>query len=87
MSRYDKAPGKESAIAKTRHARQEAMHNEANAFVKRHQEEVKPMAAKAPRLEGKYMEFNAEMVSNGKHAQEFASKLTTGLDKKAFPVK
>lgn len=45
------------------------------------------MAGKAPNLEGKYMNFNAEMMNTGMHAQEFGRELTAGLDKKAFPVK
>lgn len=63
------------------------MHNQNDAFVKRQGEELKKMAGKAPELDGKYMIFNAEMVNNGKHAQELGRKLTKGLDKKAFPVK
>ncbi len=85
--RYDRAPGKESSIAKTRHARHESVHNANNAFVKRTQAAIAPMGGKAPRLEGKYMEFNANMVNNGGHAQDLASKLTSDIDHKAFPVK
>jgi hypothetical protein len=33
------------------------------------------------------MKFDACMVSNGAHAQEFAKELTRGIDHEAFPVR
>ena len=45
------------------------------------------MGGKAPNLEGRLMNFNAEMMNTGEHAQSFGRELTAGLDKKAYPVK
>lgn len=84
--RYDGNPGKEAAIARTRHQRLEAEHNAKNAFVKKVQAQQGKYAGKAPKLEEKAMHFNAYMCNNGAHAQEFGKALTKGLDKVAFPV-
>jgi len=84
---YTMRPGKEAKIKGVRDAMGEAQHSAANQFVKREQEELKPMGAKEARMEARYMEFDACMVSDGEHAQDFARSLTAGLDKKAFPVR
>lgn len=86
-NRYDFNPGKEAAIANTRQKRLEAEHSMNDAFVKKQQAMLSKHAGKAPKLEGKAMEFDAYMCNNGMHAQEMAVKLTAGLDKVAFPVK
>lgn len=87
LNDYTMRPGKEARIKMNRDKMGEAQHSAADAFVKREQAAVKPMAGKDPKLQAKFMEFNAEMVSDGKHAQSFARSLTSGLDKKAFPVR
>ena len=86
-NRYDGAPGKDSALANKRQARFEAEHSAKDQFVKKVQAEQAKHMGKAPKLEGKSLEFNAYMCNNGEHAQEFARSLTAGLDKTAFPVK
>lgn len=86
-SRYDNAPGKDAAMQNTRQRRFEAEHSAKDAFVKKHQAELKPLAGRPPKLEGKALEFNAYMCNNGEHAQKLATKITEGLDKRAFPVK
>lgn len=73
-------------MAKTRHSRLEAEHSAKNNFVKSQQAKTKSMAGKAPNLKAESMEFNAYMCNNGENAQAFAKKLTSGLDKVAFPV-
>lgn len=70
-----------------RNKRLESIHSENDAFVKRQQAQMAKYAGKNPKLEAKDMEFNAEMMNNGMHAQELATKLTNGLDKVAYPVK
>lgn len=85
-SRYDNNPGKDAAIAKTRHSRLEAEHSAKDAFVKKQQAEMSRMGGKPPMLRGESMEFNAYMCNNGEHAQALAKNLTKGLDKVAFPV-
>lgn len=85
-SRYDGAPGKDSALAKSRQNRFEAENAAKNAFVKREQAERSRMGGKVPNLKNEAMEFNAYMCNNGEHAQMFAKDLTKGLDKVAFPV-
>ena len=85
--RYDGNPSKEKAIANTRQKRLQAEHNANNAFVKKQQAQVAGMGGKAPDLKAEAMNFNAYQCNNGEHAQEFGRKLTSGLDKKAFPVK
>jgi hypothetical protein len=87
MDRYDGMKGKENANANSRQRRLEAEHNAKDAFVKKVQGECDKYAGKAPNLEAKFEKFNAAMMNNGPHAQEFARDLTKGLDKVAFPVK
>lgn len=86
-SRYDNAPGKEASIANTRQKRFQAEHSATDAFVKKVQNGQAKYAGKEPKLKGEAMEFNAYMCNNGMHAQDLAVKLTSGLDKTAFPVK
>lgn len=86
-SRYDNNPGKEASIANVRQNRLQSEHSAKNQFVKKIQSEQNMHAGKEPMLKGEAMEFNAYMCNNGMHAQELASKLTSGLDKVAFPVK
>ncbi len=86
-SRYDNNPGKDAAIAKTRHGRLEAEHSGKDAFVKKQQAELSRYAGKAPMLKPEMMDFCANMSNDGMHAQDFAVSLTKGLDKVAFPVK
>ncbi len=84
---YTMRPGKEARIKMNRDKMGHAQHAAADSFVKREQNAVKPFAGKDPKLAPKYENFNAEMVSTGEHAQDFARSLTAGLDKKAFPVR
>jgi hypothetical protein len=84
---YEKVKSRESARANERQNMFESRHESDNAFVRKHQAMSATMGGKEPNLEGKYMNFNAEMMNNGMHAQEFGRELTAGLDKKAFPVK
>lgn len=86
-SRYDRAPGKEAAIANTRQNRMEGEHVATDAFVKKVQEKQAVHGGRPPKLEAASLEFNAYMCNNGRHAQELAQKMTEGLDKTAFPVK
>lgn len=74
-------------MARTRHNRNEAEHNANNVFVKKVQNEQARYAGKSPKLEAESLKFNAYMCNNGERAQDLASKITKGLDKKAFPVK
>lgn len=62
------------------------MANANDAFAKRFNEQQARLGAKPAKLDNKYCYFDAQMMNNGEHAQEFARKLTQGLDKKAFPV-
>lgn len=84
---YDGVPSKESSISKSRAKRLESQHSANNAFVKSQQAQVAGMAGKDANLKADCMKFNAQMMNTGEHAQSFASSLTSGLDKKAFPVK
>jgi len=65
----------------------EAEHSSNNAFVKRQGAILASMGMKDANLQEKYMKFDACMINDGEHAQEFARDLTAGLDKKAYPVK
>lgn len=85
-SRYDNMPGKESAVANSRHKRLEAEHSGKNAFVKKQQAELSRMGGKSPDLKNEAMHFNAYMCNNGEHAQRLAKEITKGLDPVAFPV-
>lgn len=84
---YTLRGGKDAAIANRRQSMGEAQANGKDAFVKAEQAKLKPMGGKAPMMEDRYMKFDACMMNNGAHAQEFAKKLTTDLDKVAFPVR
>jgi len=84
--RYDGNPGKEAAIANTRQRRLESQHMGKDAFVKSQQAKVDKYAGKKPEMKADMFEFNANMQNNGKWAQDFGKKLTSGLDKVAFPV-
>lgn len=84
---YEKVRSRESVRANERQKHFEEHHNHNNAFVREHEAMTATMAAKAPNLEARYMNFDSCMISDGMHAQEFARDLTHGLDKKAFPVK
>lgn len=86
-SRYDKNPGKDAKMANVRGARLESMHSANNSFVKAEQAKIKAKAGKEPMMKAEYSNFDSCMMNNGEHAQEFARKLTAGLDKEAFPVK
>lgn len=68
-------------------SKMEAMHSANNAFVKKAQAQTASLAGHAPSLPKEAMKFNAYMTNDGMHAQELARSLTSGLDKKAFPVK
>ncbi len=57
-----------------------------NAFVKAEQEKMKTMMGDRPQQKAEAYKFNAYMCNDGEGAQEFGRKLTSGLDKKAFPV-
>ncbi len=84
---YTMRNGKEAAIAGNRHRMEEAQHSSSDAFVKSQEAKLSRMAGRAPKLEAKDMEFNAVMMNDGAHAEEFGRMLTKGLDKEAFPVK
>lgn len=58
-----------------------------NAFVKQEQNTMKQMMGDRPGVKPEYNKFNANMVNDGDLAQKIARKVTTGLEKKAFPVK
>lgn len=79
--------GKEARRSNMREKRLDAEHRGNNEFVKRHQEELKGMSGRDPRMDGKMMDFCSYMSNDGEHAQQFGRELTAGLDKKAFPVK
>lgn len=85
--RYEGMKGKENVDAAARQKRLESEHTSNDAFAK----SVNAMQAKhagvAPKMPKGMYEFNATMSNTGEHAQEFARKLTAGLDKTAFPVK
>ncbi len=85
-SRYDGAPGKDAALNNTRMARLERQHSAKDAFVKKEQAATQKYAGKRPVLKPDMFEFNANMQNNGEWAQGFGRKLTSGLDKVAFPV-
>lgn len=84
--RYDGMPGKDAAMRNTRQARFEKEHMGKNEFVKKQQRELDKYAGKRPVMKNDMMEFNANMQNTGSWAQEFGKKLTSGLDKVAFPV-
>ncbi len=57
-----------------------------NAFVKREQDVMKSMMGGKPAVPAEMERFNAYMSNSGEKAESFGSKLTEGLDKKAYPV-
>lgn len=57
-----------------------------NAFVKAEQARMKSMMGDRPVQKAEAYKFNAYMSNDGDHAKEMTHKLTSGLDKKAFPV-
>jgi hypothetical protein len=58
-----------------------------NAFVKAEQGRMKGMMGDRPKQKAESYKTDAYMCNDGDHAQSFASSLTAGMDKKAFPVK
>jgi len=84
--RYDGNPGKEAAIANVRQRRLESQHEGKDNFVKKQQRELDKYAGRKPDMKADMFEFNANMQNNGKWAQEFGKKLTSGIDHVAFPV-
>lgn len=85
-NRYDNMPGKDAKMHNTRQARFESEHTRKDQFVKKQQMETQKYMGKRPMLKNESMEFNAYMCNNGENAQNFAKKVTAGLDKVAFPV-
>lgn len=84
---YSMVKSRESVRANERQKMFEKDHKFNDQFVRQHEAMTASMAGKAPNLESRYMHFDAEMVNDGDHAKEFGRELTSGLDKKAFPVK
>lgn len=84
---YSKMKSRESSRANERQKMMESAHSSNNEFVKKQQAMTASMGGKAPNLDGMYMNFDSCMINNGAHAQDFGRELTSGLDKKAFPVK
>ena len=84
---YTLRGGKEAEIAMNRHRMEQEQYNSKQAFVKKQQAEVKSMQGRPPKLEERDMHFDACMMNEGEHAQEYGRSLTAGLDKKAYPVK
>lgn len=85
-SRYDGAPGKDAALLNKRQSRYEAEHSAKNAFVKREQAALDKYAGRKPNMKNEFMEFNANMMNDGAHAQRLGRQLTAGIDHVAFPV-
>jgi len=77
----------EAGVVNKMRARSEAEHAEANAFVKKHQAEIKAKFGGNPRMPQEAMNTDAYMCNTGKSAGETAMKLAKGLDAKAFPVR
>jgi hypothetical protein len=87
-NRYDGIPGKEADRSRKLNKMYQAEHSSNNEFVKKQQAMTAGMGMKTSvNLAEKYTNIDACMISDGEHAQEFARKLTSGFDKKAFPVK
>ena len=68
-------------------AQSEAEYNAANAFVKSHQAATKSKFGGNPRLPAEAMKTDAYMGNNGENASKIAMKLSSALDKMAFPVR
>jgi hypothetical protein len=58
-----------------------------NSFVKSVQNNMKSMMGDRPGAPEKMKKLDAYMSNDGESAERFSVKLTSGLDKKAFPVK
>lgn len=87
-NRYDGIPGREAAHLSKLSKMNQSEHSANNAFVKKHEAMAATLGMKKDvHLDSKYMQFDQCMISDGDHAQEFARKLTSGIDEKAFPVK
>lgn len=86
-SRYEGIRSREAGKANKLQKMYESEHHSNNAFVKNHEAMTATMGMHHANLEERYMNFDSCMISDGEHAQEFGRHLTTGLDKKAFPVK
>lgn len=84
---YTMRSGKEATIANNRQRMAQEQRNSTQAQVKAAQMAQSKYQGKTPSLDSRYMDFCAPMMNNGAHAQEFASSLTSGLDKAAFPVR
>jgi hypothetical protein len=63
-----------------------AMVQSNNAFVRAEQAKMKKHMGNKPVMKKEMEEFNAYMSNDGKNAQDFARKITSGIDD-AFPVK
>ena len=57
-----------------------------NGFVKKEQAVLKTMMGDRPTVPAEMKRFDAFMSNNAETSQAMCSKLTAGLDKKAFPV-
>lgn len=57
-----------------------------NAFVKKEQDVLKSMMGDRPKMAPDLKRFNATMSNDGAAAEKMCNKLTSGIDKKAFPV-
>jgi hypothetical protein len=86
-SRYDNSPSSDAASQNARQKRFEAEHSAKDNFVKSQQAQLARHAGKAPMLKAESLEFNANMMNNGEHAQGLAKTITKGLDNVAFPVR
>lgn len=61
--------------------------NSNNAFVKSQQARMSGMMGDRPGVKADGKKFNANMSNDGNATEAFARKVTSGLDKSAFPVK
>lgn len=65
----------------------ESEFSQANAFVKKHESEIKKMFGGNADMPQEAMNTDAYMCNDGDHAYKMSTKLAQGLDKKAFPVR
>lgn len=65
----------------------EAEYAQANAFVHKHQAEMRAKFGGNPHMPQEAMNTDAYMCNDGKHAYKVSSDLAKGLDQKAFPVR
>jgi len=77
----------EAGVVNKMRAHSDAEYAEANAFVKKHQAEMKSKFGGNPRMPQEAMNTDAYMCNTGRAAGETAVKLAKGLDTKAFPVR